>query len=272
MARILLTQAFPFLLPLRLKQKKAFFYHKIKSDHNQYASSIMDNLDHVVYKTKSKLINPDSGYHIKYQYNKVHNLKLAAEKINQIVIHPNEVFSFWWLVRTAQDKEEFKPGLNLIRGEISESPGGGLCQLSSMLHEMFLHTELTIVERKGHDSLSLYNPQITTRALDASINEGWIDLKVKNNTNGLYQIILDFDDEYMYGKILLNKAPDYKITIHNDFSKFYYKNDQVYLKTSVDKKLYDMKNDMEIDSHLYIDDIRIDYDISLIKEPIEREC
>lgn len=38
---------------------------------------------------------------------------------------------------------------------------------------------------------------------DATINEGWLDLKIRNDTDNTFQIEISFDDKYMYGRILL---------------------------------------------------------------------
>lgn len=271
MARLLVTQVFPFLLPLRQRQKKAMFYRKMMNDDNVYATKIEAPFSHVVYETKSLLINPNSGQNIKYQYNKVHNLKLATATMNGLVMEPSECFSFWWLVKDAQKDETFKPGLNLIRGKLSEVEGGGLCQLSVVLYELFLHSMLTTIERTGHDSLSIYNATTKTHAMDATINEGWLDLKMKNNTKNRYQLVFDFDGEYMYAKILMDTQPDYKISVYNKFYYYYYDNQEVYLKSSVDCVIEQPALNSVISKHLYIDTTRIDFDITLIKEQIEKK-
>lgn len=269
MARLLVTQVFPFLLPLRQKQKKLCFYHKMRTDGNKYATKKHATFSYVVYESKSLLINKDSGQDIKYQYNKVHNLKLATMTMNGVVIEPQEYFSFWWLVKDAQKQESFKPGLNLIRGKLSEVEGGGLCQLSVVLYELFLHTFLTTIERTGHDSLSIYNESTKTHAMDATINEGWLDLKMKNETNDRYQLVFEFDDDYLYAKILMDKKPDYKISVYNQFSYYYYDNQQVFLKSSVDCLIEHPLQNTVVSKHLYTDTTRIDFDISLIKDTIE---
>lgn len=271
MTRLLLTQVFPFLLPLRSKQKRAQFYSKLKKDENCYASDIQKPFEYLVYETKSELINYDSGFDLKYQYNKVFNLKLAAKTINGIVIKPNETFSFWWLVKDAQKYLCFKPGLNLVRGKISEVNGGGLCQLSCVLYELFLHTKLSTVERVPHDSYSVYNKSNKTKAMDATINEGWIDLKVKNYTAETYQIILNFDEKYLYAKILTNVKPDYKMTVYNRDYYYFYKNGDVYQKCSVDRLFENFENSTKICQHLYTDCTKIEFDHTLIEEEIELE-
>ena len=148
MPRKRLTQIFPFLLPLRKWQRKKLFYMKMNLDGNRYAHSRSDELLPVrAFEASSLLINQNSGFDIKYQFNKVHNLKLAANTINGVMIMPGETFSFWKLARKADSYVKYKDGLSVVDGEIRGSYGGGLCQLSSLLYWMFLHTPLTVTER-----------------------------------------------------------------------------------------------------------------------------
>ena len=68
-----------------------------------------------IFETHSLLINPNTGYDIRYQYNKVHNLKLAVKTMDHILIRPGETFSFWQLARYADRKERYKDSLCLAR-------------------------------------------------------------------------------------------------------------------------------------------------------------
>ncbi|MCH5255351.1 MAG: VanW family protein, partial [Lachnospiraceae bacterium] len=151
MPRKSLTQRFPFLLPLRKWQRKKCFYLKMHFDKNKYAKErAAELLPYAVYDSSSLLLNESSGFDMKYQVNKVHNLKLAAKTLDGILILPGETFSFWQLVRWADRQEPYKDGLVSVNGKITGSYGGGLCQLSNLLFWLFLHTPMTILERHGH--------------------------------------------------------------------------------------------------------------------------
>ena len=215
MPRKRLTQIFPFLLPLRQWQRKYLFYLKMRFDNNTYAKKIAEGLlPHMVFQASSRMLNEKSGFDMKYQYNKVHNLKLAAKTINRVLIGPGETFSFFQLVRWADRTEPYKEGLNLVDGKIIGSRGGGLCQLSNLLFWLFLHTPMTIIERHGH-AVESFPP--TTEALpcgiDATISEGWLDLKVRNETENIFQVEIHFDGAFMYGQILSQEPvkTDYNI-------------------------------------------------------------
>lgn len=217
MPRKRITEVFPFLLPLRKWQRKKLFYLKMQMDGSRYAKSKAKALlPYKVYETSSLMMNANSGFDMKYQRNKVHNLKLAATTIDKIAIKPNETFSFWQLVRWADRQEKYKDGLNFVNGKIVGSYGGGLCQLSNMLFWLFLHTPLTVIERHGHAVESFPS---TTEELpcgtDATINEGWLDLKIRNDTDNTFQVVVEFDDEYMYGSILSQNSVNMEYKVYN---------------------------------------------------------
>ena len=98
MSRKRLTQIFPFLLPLRKWQRKKFFYFKMRADGYRYAQRKSEKiLPNLVFETSIPMLNGNSGFDMKYQFNKVYNLKLAAKTIDKIIIEPEETFSFWQL-------------------------------------------------------------------------------------------------------------------------------------------------------------------------------
>ena len=272
MSRKRLTQVFPGLLPLRLWQRKKMFYMKMKLDTNRYARKTSYKLlPQTVFETSSLMLNENSGFDIKYQHNKIHNLKLAAKKINKIIIEPNETFSFWQLARLADQHEPYKDGLALVNEKITGSYGGGLCQLSNMLFWMFLHTPMTIIERHGH--AIKYFPSTDEDGIcgiDATINEGWLDLKVKNKTDQTFQIVLGFDDKYMYGKILSQRETGFRYEIINDSVSYVKKKDTIYQIASVARKKINVHTDEMIFEPLYVNKCGIGYELPKGIQILER--
>ena len=100
MARKRLTQIFPFLIPIRQKQRTFCFYLAMAMDHHIYAHSRDARpLPHLLHHAQFPLINYESGYDLVYQQNKVHNLKLVAQTMDGLLIRPGETFSFWQQAR-----------------------------------------------------------------------------------------------------------------------------------------------------------------------------
>ncbi|MCH5199165.1 MAG: glycopeptide resistance accessory protein VanW [Oscillospiraceae bacterium] len=261
MQRRRLTQLFPFLLPVRKWQRKKLFYLKMRIDKNKYAKKISNNLlPCTVFETSSLMVNQNSGYDIKFQLNKVHNLKLAAKKLDKLVIEPNETFSFCKSVRFADRYEPYLDGLCLVDGKIAGSYAGGLCQLSNMLFWLFLHTPLTVTERHGH-AVEFF-PSATEDlpcGTDATINEGWLDLKVLNETDNTFQIEIRFDSEYMYGRILSQKPADTDYTIYNSSVSYIRKNGRIYQLASVCRSETDKNTYEKTEKELYRNKCEIAY-------------
>lgn len=270
MPRKRLTQIFPFLLPLRKWQRKKFFYLKMRLDRNKYSKTRRDDLlPHTVFETSSLMLNENSGYDMKYQHNKVFNLQLAAKTVDRIVIAPGETFSFWQLVRYADKHTPYRDGLNFVDGKIVGDYGGGLCQLSNTLFWMFLHTPLTVTERHGHTTESFPSTDSHPLGTDATINEGWLDLKVRNDTANTFQIIITFDEKYMHVQVLSLEQVTTDYTVYNSTVTYYRKGGRVYQTATVCRTEEDRLTHQKIERELYTNLCGIAYDLpqgTLIEE------
>ena len=249
---------FPFLAPLRRFLQVKWFYLRMRLDGNRYARGTAAPLPEEVFSAGTLLLNENSGHDMAYQRNKVDNLKLAAATVDGIVIRPGETFSFWQLVRHA-DKE----GLCLINGEIVPVEGGGLCQLSNLLFWLFLHTPLTIVERHAHavESFPL-PPSDIPDGTDATVNEGWLDLKVRNDTPATYQIVLWFDDDNLNGAVRADREEGTRYEIVGEHLVYTRENGKLYQSCDIRRQGYDPRTgEMVSDALLYHNRCRIGYDL-----------
>lgn len=161
-------------------------------------------------KHRSFLLRPLKDVEMYLQHNKVTNLRLAIEKINGVVIKPNETFSIWRMVGRPTKAKGFLEGLVLMNGKIEKGIGGGLCQLGNLLYWMALHSPLTVTERyrHGYDVFPDINRKIPF-ACGATLAFNYIDLQLKNNTNKSFQINLWLDAEYLNGEILSDAESEY---------------------------------------------------------------
>ncbi|MBX9852464.1 MAG: VanW family protein, partial [Cytophagaceae bacterium] len=114
--------------------------------------------------------------------NKVHNIGEGAKKAEQVIIFPNEIFSFWHIIKKPDSKNNYRIGRNLISGKLSEDYGGGLCQVSSIIYHISLLGGLEVQERHNH-SIDIYEEQdrFIPLGADAAVVFGYKDLKIKNN-------------------------------------------------------------------------------------------
>jgi vancomycin resistance protein VanW len=118
-----------------------------------------------------------------YWQGKVENLKIAAQRLNWIVLPPNRILSFWRAVGAPTEANGFQIGRSIRSDAVSADIGGGLCQISGLLYETGLRAGLEIVERQAHTQ-DLYTDEtrFTALGLDATVVWGHKDVRLRNTT------------------------------------------------------------------------------------------
>ncbi|MBN8202347.1 VanW family protein [Bacillus sp. NTK034] len=87
-----------------------------------------------------------------------HNIQLAAEALDNYVVFPNEVFSFNRAVGKRTAGKGYKRAPVIVRGELSEDIGGGICQVSSTLFNAVDRAGVKVIERYSHSKKVPYVP------------------------------------------------------------------------------------------------------------------
>ena len=198
-----------------------------------------DALPVLVYQHKSLIRRRLGNVDMQLQENKATNLALAVTHIDGLLIRPGETFSVWKLIGRTTRRKGYKEGLTIARGEPSQGIGGGLCQLSNLIHWMVLHSDLTITEHHHHDGLDLF-PDFGRQipfGTGTSISYNYIDYRVKNETPNTYQLRLCTDDEYLCGELRSAELLPHTFHVHAENEYFsreegtVYRNGQVYRDT-----------------------------------------
>jgi vancomycin resistance protein VanW len=109
-----------------------------------------EKLEFRIKKHQSVLLKKLGESNEQLQINKVTNLKIASKKINGIIIRPGETFSFCKLVGLPTKRKGYLLGMELTFGEARAGIGGGICQISNLIHWLVIHSPLTVVERYHH--------------------------------------------------------------------------------------------------------------------------
>ena len=113
------------------------------------------------------------------------NVTLAAQKCDQYVMMPGDVFSYNTVVGPRTTAAGFLPAPAYVKGETVNEVGGGICQVSSTLYLACLRSNLEIVERQNHSYISDY----ITAGMDATVAYNAIDYQFRNDTE--YPILID---------------------------------------------------------------------------------
>ena len=106
------------------------------------------------------------------------NIKLACETLNGTIVKSGETFSFWDnLGCTTKEKGYKKAKIFSSDGEVTESYGGGVCQISTTIYNAVLKVEgLKVKERHEHSRDVTYIED----GKDAAVSYGSADFKFKN--------------------------------------------------------------------------------------------
>lgn len=189
-----------------------------------------DTLPILVYRHNSLIRRRLGNVNMQLQENKATNLALAVKHIDRIIIRPGETFSVWKRIGRTTQRKGYKQGLTITHGEPTQGIGGGLCQLSNLIHWMALHSQLTIAEHHHHDALDLFpdfNRQIPF-GTGTSISYNYIDYRLRNDTNNTYQLRIWVDGEYLCGELRATQPEPHTYHIHVDNEHFTRENDAIY--------------------------------------------
>lgn len=196
----------------------------------------------VIYRHSSLIRRRLGNTDMELQENKAVNLSLAAPKVNGILIRPGETFSFWRLVGPDSARRGYREGLTISNGAPSRGTGGGLCQLTNLLHWLILHSDLSITEHHHHDGFDLF-PDFKRQipfGTGTSIVYNYLDYRFQNRTDRTYQLHVWTDGEYLRGELRSDgQQPDsYHIHAEDEFfsreNGVVYRNGTVYRDT-IDK-------------------------------------
>ncbi len=109
---------------------------------------------------------------------RVHNIELAATKINGSVLKHGEEFSFNKTVGERTEKNGFKSARIIFEGDFTDGVGGGVCQASTTLYNAALLSGMQISEHHAHSLRVGY----IEPSFDAMVSGDTADLKFINLT------------------------------------------------------------------------------------------
>ena len=199
------------------------------------------------------------------QRSKAENLRLAAAKINGIVIRPKETFSFWRLVGEPSEKRGYKPGLVISKGRLEQGIGGGLCQLANLIHWLVLNSPLTVTELNHHsDALFPDSGRRVPFGTGTSVFYKNVDYRFCNTTDRPVQLLVWTDGERLCGELRAQTAFPYiyRVTEENygyvEEDGVFYRVSRVY-RLTLDKQRRVMRSELILNNHS-----KVMYDYSLI--------
>jgi vancomycin resistance protein YoaR len=123
------------------------------------------------------------------------NMRRAAGLLSGLVLHPRTCFSFYDIIGEPSASRGWCDGPTFVDQETVGTPGGGLCQISTVVHWAAMEAGLTILERHHH-SIDAYGESRYFRlGLDASVSYPRRDLVIANPYDQPVALFVSADDD-----------------------------------------------------------------------------
>ena len=135
------------------------------------------------------------------------NLKNGVEKLNGTVVMPGEQISVHDVTAPYDEEHGYVQAGSYENGQVVDTYGGGICQVSTTLYNAVLFSELKVVKRYPHSMLVSYVPP----SRDAAIAGDTKDFVFENNYDTPIYIFGEIDNDNqlcfaIYGKETRDKT------------------------------------------------------------------
>lgn len=105
------------------------------------------------------------------------NLQVGSSKINGRILMPGETLSGYECMHPFTVSNGYATAAAYENGQVVDSVGGGVCQISTTLYNAVLRAELAVAQRQNHSMVVSY----VKPSQDAAIAGTYKDLKFTNN-------------------------------------------------------------------------------------------
>lgn len=141
--------------------------------------------------------------------NRRYNIKLAAGKLNNLEIPPGGALSFNAAVGERTAKNGFKDANIISDGKFVSGTGGGVCQVSTTLYNVWIRAGLAVEKSSPHSLPVSYVPP----ALDAMVSSS-SDLILRNDS--VYAVYISAEtEEDGIRMVLYGKPPECEIKLRS---------------------------------------------------------
>ena len=109
--------------------------------------------------------------------NRINNITLTAQAVNEVVLEPGETFDYNAIVGERTTARGYKEAGAYSGGKHVNQVGGGICQTSSTIYYCAMYANLRITTRSCHYFVVSYLP----RGFDATVSWGGPDFRFVNS-------------------------------------------------------------------------------------------
>jgi len=195
-----------------------------------------------------RALDPDQ---MPLQHAKVTNLRLAARRVDGIVVRPGETFSFNRVVGNCTRAKGYVEGMRLSNGTAHPGVGGGICQLANLLHWMVLHSPLRVVERSEHS----FDPfpdrgRVLPWGVGCSIVYNYVDLAFRNDTEQVFQVRVEVGARYLSGRLLADTTPEHSYRVEARDEAFLRHEGRVFRRNEIWRRVIDRRTGTQVGEEL----------------------
>jgi vancomycin resistance protein YoaR len=129
-------------------------------------------------------------------YNRMHNINIAIERFDGVLVAPGETFSFGDQLGLVDGSTGYAKELVIKENETIPEYGGGICQVSSTMFRAILFGGFPIDYRKAHSYAVSYYAYPLGWGLDATVYPPAVDLKFTNDLDS-HLLVQAYTDGYL---------------------------------------------------------------------------
>lgn len=241
--RKLFCEISPFTFFISTEKERAIRYTKWIKNQKTFAKEHKnEKLNNLVYSYSNKIIKVGKDINPVLQENKAVNIDIASKSISGLIIHPGEIFSFWYTVGNTTKRKGYKDGRIIKNKKLVKGIGGGLCNLAHTIHLLAIHSPLDIIEAHFHSDALVPEPNgHVPFSTGTSVEYNYEDLMFQNNTSQDVQLILYVENGYSYAELRSVEPFPYEYKIVEENHHFrkegnsYFRVSRIYRET-IDKK------------------------------------
>lgn len=232
-----------------------------------------EKLPNLVSSYDCGLIKRGPGIELRLQENKATNIALAGSRINGIVIHPGEMFSFWRTVGRTTKSRGYKEGRIIKGNRIIPGIGGGLCNLGNTIHLLVLHSPLTVTEFHKHsDALAPDNGKRVPFSAGTSVSYNYVDYRFRNDTDQDVQLVVWCRDERLFAELRSERPFPWSYALVEEDHHFRREGEKYYRISKIYQQVTDRTTGGVVGKNLVLDNhSEVMYDYSLIPADQIRE-
>ena len=143
----------------------------VEEDRPKYTEEDLKKIDTILGSYTTEYYSANAG--------RSQNVENGARLVNGSILYPGDVLSVDEKLRPYTIENGYGLGGAYVAGEVVDSIGGGICQISTTLYNALLESELEVLTRSPHSMTVTY----VEPGFDSAQSAGSKDLCFKNSTD-----------------------------------------------------------------------------------------